>query len=155
MDGATPQPRTSSDRPESAVEAAHALRGVVGGLRRRLLAVSGTSELTPAQASTLTRIVRGDADTGSALAQVERISPQAAAVSISALADAGYIARTTDPTDGRRQIIAPTDAGREYVQSARDTRQAWLEEGFVEDFTEAERQQVIAATTLLERLLER
>ncbi|MFE5776113.1 MarR family transcriptional regulator [Brachybacterium sp. NPDC056505] len=144
-----------ANRPASSAEAAHALRGVVGRLRRRLLAVSGSDVLTPAQASALTLFARGDADSGASLAQAERISAQAAAVTVAALAKAGLIERTADPADGRRQIIAVTDTGLDYVQGARGMRQAWLEQGLTEEFTEDERAQLIAAAALLERLLQR
>ncbi len=145
----------AANRPPSAAEAAHALRGVVGRLRRRLLAVSDSDALTPAQASALTLFVRGDADSGTSLARAERISPQAAAVTVAALAKAGLIERTADPADGRRQIIAVTEAGLDCVQGARGMRQAWLEEGLAEEYTEDERAQIIAAAALLERLLAR
>lgn len=144
-----------ANRPASSAEAAHALRGVVGRLRRRLLAVSGSDVLTPAQASALTLFARGDADSGASLAQAERISAQAAAVTVAALAKAGLIERTADPADGRRQIIAVTETGLDYVQGARGMRQAWLEQGLTEEFTEDERAQLIAAAALLERLLQR
>lgn len=147
--------RKLRSRRSTSAEAAHALRGIIGRLRRRLLTVSGESQITPAQSSALSRIARGDVSTGSALAAVERISPQAAAASLAGLESAGLIERAPDSSDGRRQVISATESGHDYVHDARDARQAWLEAAFRNDFTEIERRTVLDAISLLERILER
>lgn len=45
-----------------------------------------------------------------------------------------------------------TDAGREYVEGNRQAREEWLARAFQDRCTEAERQTVIEAIALVERL---
>jgi DNA-binding MarR family transcriptional regulator len=137
----------------SALRASLDVRVVISRLRRRLLAVTDADDISPAQASVLMRVGRGDASTASALATAEHVRPQSMAVTLSTLAQLGLISRTPDPSDGRRQIVELTDAGRERVESARAAREEWLATSFQKQFTEDERQTIIAAMALLERLV--
>ncbi len=45
---------------------------------------------------------------------------------VSALTDKGLIERRPDPHDGRAQVLAVTDAGKEFVLALRARRDAWL-----------------------------
>jgi len=129
------------------------LRVVVSRLRRRLLEVTNSDGLTPSQASALRRVGAGEAVTASALAIAERVRPQSIAVTLSTLEQMRLISRTPDPSDGRRQIIEVTDAGRERVEGARYASAEWLAARVQEEFTEEERQTILQATALLEQLL--
>jgi DNA-binding MarR family transcriptional regulator len=137
----------------SALQASLDVRVVIGRLRRRLMAVTDADDLTPTQASVLMRLGRGDVSTASALAIAEHVRPQSMAVTLSALEQLGLISRTPDPSDGRRQIVELTDAGRERVEGARAAGHEWLATSFQTQLTEDERQAVIAAMALLERLV--
>ena len=137
----------------SALQASLDLRVVISRLRRRLMGVTDASDITPAQASVLMRVGRGDVSTASALATAEHVRPQSMAVTLSTLEQMGLISRTPDPSDGRRQIIELTDAGRERVEGARAAREEWLATSLQEQFTEDERQAIITAMALLERLV--
>jgi DNA-binding MarR family transcriptional regulator len=44
------------------------------------------------------------------------------AATLAALDERGLIQRRADPDDGRRQLISPSDAGREFID---DSRQTW------------------------------
>ncbi len=101
----------------------------------------------------LIRVSRAGASTASALAALERVKPQSMAVTLAALEQAGCIVRTPDPLDGRRQIVEATELGRARVEGALDAGRAWLETAMAEQYTEAERQTIIAAMALLERLV--
>jgi DNA-binding MarR family transcriptional regulator len=136
----------------SALQASLDVRVMISRLRRRLLAVTNAGDITPAQASVLTRIGRGEVATASALATAELVRPQSMAVTLDSLETKGLIARTPDPSDGRRQIIKLTPAGSERVEGVRQAREEWLATSFQSDFTEDERQVIIAAMALLERL---
>lgn len=137
----------------SAFRAALDLRAVTSRLRRRVMAVTDDESLTGGQAAVLMRIARGDATTASALAVAERVSPQAMAVTLGALRQRGYIVRSPDPTDGRRQLVEVTSEGRARVEEARDAGREWLETALSEQCTEAERQTIITAMAILERLI--
>lgn len=74
------------------------------------------------------------------------------AATLAALDQFGLIQRNPDPGDGRRQLVTLTDAGRERVEGTRQARSEWLARAFEERCTEDERQTVIEAMALLERL---
>lgn len=137
----------------SALRASLDVRVVVSRLRRRLMEVADADDITPGQASVLARLGRGDVSTASALATAEHVRPQSMAVTLAQLEQMGLITRTPDPSDGRRQIIELTAVGRERVEGARQAREEWLTTSFQAEFTEDERQVIIAAMALLERLV--
>jgi DNA-binding MarR family transcriptional regulator len=148
--------RSRSDKPvvsSSALLASLDVRVVVSRIRRRLLEVADADDLTPGQASVLARIGRGDVTTASALATAEHVRPQSMAVTLGHLEQMGLITRTPDPLDGRRQIVELTAAGRQRFEGARQARDEWLATSFETAFTEDERQAIIAAMALLERLV--
>jgi len=137
---------------ESAMRAARDLRVVVGRLRRRLKEVYQAGDLTPSQVSVLTRLGKEGPASASELAAAERVRPQSVATILAALAERGLVERRADPDDGRRQLISLGAAGREAFESDRRAREEWLVKAFQERFTEAERQTVIEALGLLDRL---
>jgi DNA-binding MarR family transcriptional regulator len=137
----------------SALRASLDVRAMVSRLRRRLLAVTDAGDVTPAQASVLSRLGRGDVSTASALATAEHVRPQSMAATLATLEQWGLITRTPDPSDGRRQIVELTAEGRERLEGVREAREEWLATSFQNAFTEDERQVVITAMALLERLV--
>ncbi|MEV4618091.1 MarR family transcriptional regulator [Asanoa sp. NPDC049573] len=139
---------------ESAVRAARDLRVVVGRLRRRLRALAGSDALTPSQTSLLTRLGKEGPASASALAAAEGVRPQSVATLLAALDEQGLIDRRPDPADGRRQVISLSAAGQRMFESTSRAREEWLARSLQDRFTEAERQTVIEALALLDRLAE-
>jgi DNA-binding MarR family transcriptional regulator len=74
---------------------------------------------------------------------------------LAAIEQHGYLTRTPDPHDGRRQLISLSDAGAEFVEGTRRVREEWIAAALATDFTEAERQTILAALVLLDRLAEK
>jgi DNA-binding MarR family transcriptional regulator len=137
----------------SALQASLHVRAIVSRLRRRLLEVADAEDMTPGQASVLTRLGRGDASTASAMATAEHVTPQSMGITLAQLEQMGLITRTQDPSDGRRQVVELTAAGRARVEGARQARKEWLATSLQTEFTEDERQLIITAMALLERLV--
>jgi DNA-binding MarR family transcriptional regulator len=71
---------------------------------------------------------------------------------VAALEGRGLVRRDPDPTDGRRQLVSLTDAGRAQVQGNRQASAEWLVGAMRERFTEAERRTVLEAVALLDRV---
>jgi DNA-binding MarR family transcriptional regulator len=140
--------------PASSVRAAKDIRTVFSRLRRRLREVAGLGDLTPSQTSVLSRLERGAPVSASDLATLERVRPQSMAATLAAIAEHGLIERRPDPADGRRQLISLTEAGRETIAGSRRQREEWLARALTDHYTEAERQKVIEALALLDRLVE-
>ncbi|MRH87378.1 MarR family transcriptional regulator [Nocardia sp. SYP-A9097] len=136
---------------ETAAQAARDLRILVGRLRRRFLEQSDSRELTPTQQSVLSRLSKGDSS-ASDLAAAERVRPQGVAVTLGILEERGLIERRPDPADRRRQLVSLSEEGREFHEGRRRAGDEWLAAVMQERFTEGERQTVLDALRLLERL---
>lgn len=137
---------------ESAARAARDLRVLFSRLRRRIREVAGDDELTPSQVSALTLVGKGGAATASTLASAEGVRPQSMAATLAVLEQHGLILRSPDPADGRRQLVTLTEAGRERIEGDRQARQEWLARALQDRYTEEERETVLAALSLMERL---
>jgi DNA-binding MarR family transcriptional regulator len=137
---------------ESAVRAAHELRTVFSRLRRRLRETYDTEGLSPTQTSVLSRLSKGGPASTSELANAEGVRHQSMAATLAALDEHGLITRRPDPTDGRRQLVSVNKAGRMFLDDKRRASEEWLARSLQEHYTEGERQTVIKALALLERI---
>ncbi|WP_445529130.1 MarR family winged helix-turn-helix transcriptional regulator [Streptomyces cyslabdanicus] len=138
----------------SAARAARDLRVVFSRLRRRIREVARDEDLTPPQVSALTLVGKHGAATASALAAAEGVRPQSMAATLAALERHGLILRSPDPEDGRRQLVTLTEGGRERIAGDRQTREEWLTRALQDRYTEAERDTLLEALALLERLIQ-
>jgi len=144
-----------AETPASAIKVAGELRAVVSRLRRRFREVAGVGDLTPSQTSVLSRLAKNGPATATELAAAERVRPQSTTAILGAIEQHGYIRRTPDPHDGRRQLISLSEAGVEFVEGTRREREEWMAHALATDFTEPERQTILAALALLDRLAEK
>lgn len=142
---------------ESALRASADVRGVFGRLRRRLreVAPDDGGGLSPSQTAVFNRLAKEGDSSASVLAAAEGVRPQSMATILAALDGHGLIERRPDPEDGRRQLITLSPAGRERAVGDRQARAEWLARRLHDDFTEHERQTLIAAAALLERVVQR
>jgi DNA-binding MarR family transcriptional regulator len=139
---------------ESAVRAARQMRIMVGRLRRRLHEAYDSQELSMSQVSVLSRLDKDGPASATELAAAERVRQQSVGAILAVLAARGLIERHPDPNDGRRTLVSLTVAGEESVDDKRAASEEWLARTMQDRFTEAERQQLISAVALLERLTE-
>jgi DNA-binding MarR family transcriptional regulator len=141
-----------SEISESSIRTAEELRIAFVRIRRRMREAADADDLTPTQASVLTRLGKEEARTAAALAGLERVRPQSMAAVVSALEERGLVERSPDPDDARRRILRLTAAGSERFTRATAERAAWLARTMEERLTEEERATVHAAIALLERI---
>jgi DNA-binding MarR family transcriptional regulator len=137
---------------DSAARAARDVRVVVSRLRRRLKEVSGKHDLTPSQVSVISRLDRDGPASASDLAAAERIRPQSMATVLTALDEQGWLQRRPDPDDRRKQLVSLSTGGREWLHGSRTVRDEWLSRALQDHYSEDERQLVIQAMALLDRL---
>jgi DNA-binding MarR family transcriptional regulator len=137
---------------ESAAQAASEVRVTFGRLRRQLRALASTDDLTPSQESVVSRLDKGGAASASDLAAAERVRPQSMAATVATLVELGFVERTPDPEDGRRQLVSLTPAGEKRLQGDRQARQEWLAQALQDKCTEAQRQTIIEALALLDEV---
>nr|WP_064455782.1 MarR family transcriptional regulator [Streptomyces sp. NBRC 109436] len=136
----------------SAVRAAHEIRVVIGRLRRRFKETYDNEQLTPSQTSVLSRLSKEGPASASALAAAERVRPQSMAATLSVLDERGLIRRRPDPDDGRRQLVSLSESGGAFLADKRRAGEEWLARSLETGYTEAERQTILEALALLDRL---
>ena len=138
----------------SAATTAREVKVVVSRLRRRIQALAFTDDLSGSQAAVLSRLHKEGPSSSSVLASAESVSHQAIGAILTVLQARGFIQRTPDPTDGRRQLIALTAAGAARVEHTSSEREEWLARALQDRLTEDERRAVRHAMTLLDRIAE-
>jgi DNA-binding MarR family transcriptional regulator len=138
----------------SAAATAREVKVVVSRLRRRIQALALTDDLSGSQAAVLSRLHKEGPSSSSVLAGAESVSHQAIGAILTVLQARGFIQRTPDPTDGRRQLIALTAAGAARVEHTSSEREEWLARALQDRLTEDERRAVRHAMTLLDRIAE-
>jgi DNA-binding MarR family transcriptional regulator len=145
---------TERRAPDAALIAA-ALRLAVARIARRLRQKHAVGELTLSEVSVLSRLNRDGADSPGSLAELERVRPQAMAATLAALEERGLVARGHDAADGRRAVMTITEDGHRLLTNRRSESVRRLTEVLDQEFTDAERAEVVAVLPLLERLAER
>jgi DNA-binding MarR family transcriptional regulator len=144
--------KSSSPVSASAAQAATRLRIAVGRIRRLLREAYDPEELSISQISLLTRLEKHGPASISELAAAERVRQQSLGATVSALAERGLIERGPDRADGRRTLVSLSAAGRASVGDKRAAGEEWLARTLQDRFTETEREQLISAMELLDRL---
>jgi DNA-binding MarR family transcriptional regulator len=137
---------------ESAVLAAREVRTLLSRLRRRLKETYDTEGLTPSQTSVLSRLSKDGPASTSDLAAAEGVRHQSMAATLAVLDERGLIARQPDPADGRRQLVSANATAHAFLADKRRAGEEWLARSLQDRFSEQERQQLIAALALLDRL---
>lgn len=132
-------------------ELASALRLSVMRLARRLRRQRPDTGLTLTQLATLGTLNRHGAMTPGELAAHERVQPPSMSRTLTILEREGMVERRPHPTDGRQQIVAPTDRVAAMLTEDRRARDAWLAQQ-LQILTTEEREQLRRAMSLIERL---
>ena len=137
-------------------ETAVRLRIAVARLSRALRPTSAGQAvgLTPTRASVLLTIVREGQIGLSALAARESLNPTMLSRAISALVEAGLVARVSNDDDRRAAYVKSTAAGRKLAERMRRERTAAINRG-LEGLPEAERVALELALPALEGLAEK
>jgi len=141
--------------PADATQVANELRIVLGRIVRRLRQGHEAGELSLSELSVLARLERHCSSPAGVLAEQERISPQAMTVILAVLEDRGLAARDADARDGRRVSMSVTTAGKGLLAGRRSRNAQRMAQALDEELTQAERQELLAAIPLLERLANR
>lgn len=143
---------SDEDIAKAALQAARDVWVVTSRLRRRLRALEGEGDLSPAQASMLMHLGKQGPASASDLAALERVRPQSIAKIVAALEQAGLVERHPDPGDGRRQLVTLTALGLERRSGDLRARETWLARTLQERGTPEQLEAVIAAMALLDEV---
>lgn len=140
---------------DDAAEVAAALKLAVGRIARRVRQAHAVGDLALSEVSVLARLDRDGAASPGALAELERVRPQAMATTLAALEERGLVNRGQDAADGRRAVMTVTGAGRKVLADRRSESVRRLTSVLEKEFTPAERQTLLAVLPLLDRVAER
>nr|WP_145489687.1 MULTISPECIES: MarR family transcriptional regulator [Streptomyces] len=132
---------------------AGSLRLAMGRIVRRLRQAHAVGDLTLSGASVLARLSGSGPDSPGALAEQERVRPQAMAGTLAALEQRGLVSRSPDPADRRRAVIAITEEGRTVLERRRSESADRLAHA-LDGFTAREQQALTDVLPLLDRLAE-
>jgi DNA-binding MarR family transcriptional regulator len=128
------------------------LRQAMGQLGRRLRAERVSNGLSRSRLSLLNLLTLNGPMTASALAAAERLQPQSLTRMLSRLETDGLIVRKPDDADRRQVRIDITREGVAVLDEDNDRREAWLARTMAERLTPTERELLILAAGLMERL---
>jgi DNA-binding MarR family transcriptional regulator len=135
------------------LEAANKIRRGITALARGLRAQRADHGVSAARLSLLGRLHRaGQPLTATELARQERLQPQSLTRLISDLERRSLIRRKTDSADRRQLLLEITSRGRELLGEDARRQNEWLARLVTAKLTDAERELLLFAATLLERL---
>lgn len=104
------------------------------------------------QTAVLGRLARRGPMTAGEVATQLRAQPQSLTRTFAALEADGLMRRTPDPSDGRQALLGITAAGRRALKAELAPRDAWLDQAIKRVLTPAERDVLLVAAQLMERL---
>ncbi len=136
---------------ETSVAAAAIREGVVR-LSRRLQAQRQDHGVSATGIALLSRLYRGGPTSPKALAEAESAAPQTLTRVFASLEEQGLVTRKPDPEDGRGVILELTPTGREVLRGHADVHVTWLSNAMESELTSAERDILLVAAGLLDRL---
>jgi DNA-binding MarR family transcriptional regulator len=139
---------------DSAADLAAELRVVLGKLRRRLREHANKGDLSLSQIAVLGYLDREGPSTVTTLARAEGVRPQSMGATVASLEEAGLVAGTPDPADGRQNMLSLTAAAREWIKASRAAREDWLARAIRSHISPAEQEELAKAAALLRRLID-
>lgn len=102
------------------------LRIAVMRLGRRLRLERAEGDISDGQLSVLFVLWKEGPQTLSSLSEHERVTPPSMNRTVNALVESGLVTRASSPEDGRKVLIAATDAGIGIARETKRRRQAWF-----------------------------
>jgi DNA-binding MarR family transcriptional regulator len=130
------------------------VRTTVARLHRRLRQKRPAHGLGLTDLSVLSRLHRVGPASPKELAEQEKIQPQSLTRVLSTLEDRRLIMRRRHPVDGRQAVIAITADGQQLVEADRQQRDQWLAEAIEQRLSPIERDVLVLAAQVLNRLSE-
>jgi len=110
--------------------------------------------LSLTERSTLSMVYQYPEILPSELAAKEKVTSQSMSQIINKLSHNGYIEKTPSTEDKRKVIITITSKGKEFIDLKRHKSQEWLEKAISEKTTEAEKEILMRAITILTKFVD-
>lgn len=142
---------TSHVEPE---DLAGRISDMLAAVRRAMRSGRQLGDLPPRHEAVLAWLRRKGRLTTAELARYEQITPQSMGAIVAELTDRGLLVKAKDPDDGRRELLAATDAGLAAVSQTDESRHADLVRLLATKLTADERDLVARGLTLLMKIEE-
>lgn len=114
--------------------------------------VERAGELSLNQTAVLGLLLRGGAMTPGEIAERMRVRPQSLTRAFAVIEERGWVSRMSDVRDGRQSLLSITAKGHQALSAEMRPRDVWLAHVVAETLTEAERDLLVIAGRLMERL---
>jgi DNA-binding MarR family transcriptional regulator len=139
---------------DDVTEVASSIRRSVARLVRRLRLERVDETLSLSKLSILGILYRKGAVTATDLATQEHIRPQSLTRLLAFLEKKGFVSRQPDGADRRRLLITLTPQGKKTLAADLRRKEAWLAKVMERALSPAEREILLNASRLLDRLTE-
>ncbi|HTJ40248.1 MAG TPA: MarR family transcriptional regulator [Dactylosporangium sp.] len=138
--------------PDPDLSAARAVRRATQRLSRRLQLQRASDGLSLTKISMMSHLARKGPMTAGALAAADRLQPQSVTRVLADLEADGHIQRLDNPADKRQRVFAISEAGRAALRADMRLRDEWLASVMAHELSAAERDALLHASAILERL---
>ncbi|MGZ3883731.1 MAG: MarR family winged helix-turn-helix transcriptional regulator [Bacteroidia bacterium] len=136
-------------------ELSSSLRTVVSGLHKSLRKqMSPVSTYSMTEIETIALLTRHAALLPTELAALTRVKTQSMSQIINKLTEQGVVKRTPSRDDKRKVYISLTAAGKKMVEKTRYERDAWLKGVIEKALTDKERDLLVKALAVMNKLIE-
>jgi DNA-binding MarR family transcriptional regulator len=139
-------------RSDPDLAAAQVMRRATLRLSRRLQAERDENAMSLTKISVLGHLTRKGPMTAGALAAADRLQPQSLTRVLAELEEAGLIARAAGVEDRRQRRFELTPAGRAAGIADMRVRDEWLAGAMARSLSDVERELLLLAAALMERL---
>ena len=143
------------DRLERDIEVAGVLRTVITRLIKQLRReTKDEAQLSLTERSTLGLLYQHGELLPSDIARMEKVTTQSMSQIVNHLFEVGFIHKAPSGEDKRKVLLSLTPAGRVSVEERRHNKEEWLAKALNEKATPEERELVMEALTVLEKLMD-
>ncbi|HXD79663.1 MAG TPA: MarR family transcriptional regulator [Puia sp.] len=141
--------------PDQDIEVAAQLRTVIHRLVKLLRQETHSEgQLSLTERSVMGTLYQQGRIPPSALAQLEKVTPQSMSQIVNRLESLKLIDRTPSDEDKRKILLSLSPAGRTYVEDNRKRKQEWLAHALHEKISATEKELLKSALHILEKLIE-
>lgn len=137
------------------IEVAGVLRTVMTRLIKQLRReTKDEAQLSLTERSTLGLLYQHGELLPSDIARMEKVTTQSMSQIVNHLFEVGFIHKASSAEDKRKVLLSLTPAGRESVEERRHNKEEWLAKALHEKASPAERELVMEALVVLEKLMD-